>query len=141
MSRNMGPGIEREGRRAGDVIEFTVYGNKGEYTHELPAVYAVCSECEGHGTHLTPSIRDHGYSMEEFHESFDEEEREHYFRRGGMYDVTCSVCKGKRVELVVDEAILETSVRGRRLLRMWHDHLDKKAADRAEQEWERRMGC
>ncbi len=70
---------------------------------ELPAKFEVCSDCEGHGAHLTPSMREHAYSAEEFRESFDDEEAEEYCRRGGRYDVTCETCKGARVMPIVDE--------------------------------------
>lgn len=76
-------------------------GDEREVT--VPGRYEVCGTCDGHGTHLTPSIRDHAYSREEFEEAFfEEEEREAYFKRGGMYDVQCETCKGRRVVLVPD---------------------------------------
>ena len=64
----------------------------------FPSKFEVCPRCEGHGTHLNPSIGQHAYSREEFEEAFsDEEDREQYFKRGGIYDVTCEECGGKRV--------------------------------------------
>ena len=69
---------------------------------ELPAQYVVCPKCGGEGTHLHPSIGEHAYSLEEFCEEFDEEGQQEYFRRGGIYDVTCTRCAGLRVVLVVD---------------------------------------
>lgn len=70
----------------------------------LPAKNEVCWKCEGHGTHLTPSIGEYGYSAEEFMEAFDDEEdRAAYFQRGGKYDVTCEECRGKCVLPEVDE--------------------------------------
>lgn len=74
-----------------------------EEVHELPSKFEVCSRCEGHGTHLHPDIGGHAYTLEEFNESFDDEEKEEYFKRGGMYDVPCEECKGARVAAVVDE--------------------------------------
>jgi hypothetical protein len=45
--------------------------------------------------------------MEEFNESFPEDEdKDNYFRRGGIYDVQCEECKGNKVIQVVDEAHL-----------------------------------
>ena len=74
-----------------------------EIEHELPAKHAVCSRCDGYGTHLNPSIGQHAFTPEEFNESFSEpEEREEYFKRGGIYDVACEECGGARVVLVVD---------------------------------------
>jgi hypothetical protein len=76
-----------------------------EVIQTLPGKHEVCPKCEGHGTHLNPSIGSHAYSSEEFDEEFEpgSEEREHYFMRGGMYDVRCQRCNGKRVIEVVDE--------------------------------------
>lgn len=75
--------------------------NGDEFTVELPAVFQVCSDCEGHGTVLNDSMRYHAYTYDD-EEMHDPEFREEYFKRGGMYDVTCSTCKGMRVEKVVD---------------------------------------
>jgi hypothetical protein len=87
-------------------IELTIYGDDTEDSPErvveLPAKKAVCPKCDGHGSVLNPSIAQHAYTASEFEESFDEEEREHYFRRGGMYDVTCPKCHGANVIDVVD---------------------------------------
>jgi hypothetical protein len=78
-----------------------------EITHSFPSIKEVCGRCEGHGTHLTPSIGEHAYSSEEFYESFCEpEDRAEYFKRGGIYDVTCDLCHGANVVAVVDEAHL-----------------------------------
>lgn len=75
-----------------------------EVEHTFPSTNEVCHRCEGYGTHLTPSIGEHAYSMEEFNESFDDEEdRAAYFQRGGKYDVQCEVCHGNKVVEVVDE--------------------------------------
>jgi hypothetical protein len=65
----------------------------------LPAVYEVCSTCEGKGSHVNPSIDAHGISGEEFAEDPDFEES--YL--AGHYDVTCYGCGGMRVVPVVDE--------------------------------------
>lgn len=91
--------------------EITYIDSDGEEVCvSLPHKNEVCPKCEGHGTHLTESIGSHAYSQEEFEEAFPcgSEEREHYFRRGGMYDVICTVCGGKNVVLVVDEAACTT---------------------------------
>lgn len=84
-------------------IEFVTSDDEGDdVTHQLPARYEVCSRCEGHGTHLNPSIGNHAFTGEEFEREFDEEQREQYLTRGGIYDVVCEVCSSMRVELVVD---------------------------------------
>ena len=84
-------------------ILYTDNGTEVELT--LPGKFEVCDRCEGHGTHLNPSIGEHAYTPEEFAESFDDEERAEYFRHGGMYDVQCEECHGQRVVLVVDESL------------------------------------
>lgn len=73
---------------------------------EFPARYEVCARCAGHGTHLHPSISNHAYSLEEFQDLYDETDRAEYFKPGGMYDVPCEVCGGKRVVLVPDRDTL-----------------------------------
>ena len=87
-----------------DEITVKWFNDEGdEVEHTFPAVNEVCERCEGYGMHLTPSIGNHAYSMDEFRESFDEEEAEEYFRRGGMYDVQCEECHGNKVVAMVDE--------------------------------------
>jgi hypothetical protein len=82
---------------------FTLIDDAGdELECEVPGKFEVCPRCEGHGTYLNPSIGEHAYTPEEFHESFDDEEAEEYFRRGGIYDVTCEECGGARVVMVPD---------------------------------------
>lgn len=86
------------------MIKFTLEDDEGvETEYELPSKKEVCSNCKGIGTHLHPAIREHAYSMEEFQREFDDEEREAYFQRGGMYDVVCQTCHGGKVVDVVDE--------------------------------------
>lgn len=68
-----------------------------EIESTLPGKMEVCSDCGGESYVLSPSIRNHCYSQEEFDESFDDEEREEYFTRGGRYDVICPTCNGKNV--------------------------------------------
>lgn len=63
---------------------------------EYKAEYGVCPDCEGKGKYVNPAIDSHGLSSEDFEE--DPDFREDYF--GGMYDVTCRSCCGKRVILV-----------------------------------------
>lgn len=88
-------------------VELTWYDDEGdEVTHTFPSVNEVCGHCEGYGTHLNPSIGQHAYSQEEFNESFDDEGKEEYFKRGGIYDVQCEVCKGNKVVPAVDESRL-----------------------------------
>jgi DnaJ-class molecular chaperone len=128
-------------------MTITISGSDGrEYTHEWPAKFAVCDDCEGHGTVLTESIRQHAYSREEFEEAFDDDEsREAYFKRGGMFDVPCPTCKGNRVVREVDKERVSFMRHGKKLLELWEKsewaRLEDEAAYRAECEMERRMGC
>ncbi len=85
-------------------IELFDDSEEGSTEHDLPAKNALCSRCDGDGTHLNPSIGQHAYTSEEFDEAFPEgEQRAAYFQRGGMYDVRCEVCKGAKVVLEIDE--------------------------------------
>lgn len=95
---------------ARSTIKVTTIDDEGcEHEHELPARREVCPRCEGYGTHLNPSIGEHAYTREEFEESFhDPEDRAEYFKRGGIYDVTCERCKGERVIDVLDRAACTT---------------------------------
>src|SRR5579871_2228948 len=84
-------------------MEVTYWDGDDEVTVQLPSKFEVCPRCEGHGTHLNPNIGQHAYSREEFEEAFsDDEDREQYFKRGGIYDVSCEQCSGKRVIEVPD---------------------------------------
>lgn len=89
-------------------ISVTIYDEDGnEEIVDLPAKMEVCHNCEGEGYVLNESMRYHAYSAEEFYESFDEEDREEYFKRGGIYDVVCPTCKGKNVVPVIDRAFCQ----------------------------------
>lgn len=93
--------------------EFTYTNDHDEeLTVKLPVRFAVCDNCEGHGSVMNESMRQHAYTPEEFNETFhDDEDREQYFKRGGIYDVQCPTCKGKRVVHVVDEQHLTADER------------------------------
>jgi hypothetical protein len=75
-----------------------------EETHEVPGKYCVCPECEGTGYTLCDSMKGHAYTQEEFDEAFDDEAKEQYFTRGGIYDQPCKTCKGKNVVMVANVA-------------------------------------
>lgn len=113
------------------VIELTWSDEDGEdITHEFPCKNEVCPRCEGYGTHLTPSIGNHAYSQEEFYDSFDDEGREEYFKRGGIYDVQCEECKGNKVIEVVDESRL--SEEQKKLYAEYEEHEEEMARMDAE---------
>jgi hypothetical protein len=84
-------------------ILITYESDGEEVTVNFPSRNEVCDRCNGYGTHLCPGMEHHAYSYEEFNNEFDPEEQEEYFKRGGMYDVACEVCKGKNVVQVIDE--------------------------------------
>jgi len=110
-----------------------------ETAYELPSRFAVCSRCEGHGTHLAPSIGEHAYSAEEFAESFDEEEAGQYFKRGGIYDVPCEECRGRRVVEVPDEAQISRDPKLAALYARWQEQERESARSDAEDAYTRRM--
>jgi hypothetical protein len=124
------------------MVAVTVFNSETaeEYQIDLPHTREVCDRCDGHGTHLNPSIGEHAYTPEEFNDSFDDEEREQYFKRGGIYDVTCHCCKGAKVINVLcqDECKTDDQKEALRFIReaeAWAEY------DRRESEAERRMGC
>jgi len=59
----------------------------------LPFMFKVCPVCTGRGRHVNPSIDAGGLTLEDFDE--DPGFEGDYF--GGMYDVTCNLCRSKRV--------------------------------------------
>ena len=114
-----------------------VHGNECE--EELPSYRIVCPRCEGYGTHLNPSMASHAYSATEFDESFDDEQKDQYFKRGGRYDVQCEECQGEKVIDVPDEDAC-TTVEKKEILKAWKKYqreLDNMAREEAH---ERRMG-
>lgn len=117
----------------------TIENDEGdEITYEWPAMYAVCSDCEGYGMVLTESIRQHAYSAEEFAEAFDDEEREEYFKRGGRYDVQCPTCRGERVEVVLDVDRIRARGDGDALDEYYQQEQDRRQ-DEMNDRWTRRM--
>lgn len=116
-----------------------------EVEETLPAHHVVCEECEGTGFHLRGSLHGAAFSMNDFHQCFEEpEDQEEYFRHGGRYDQVCSQCKGKNVVLVVDEDAC-VSDKDKRVLQEYNDYMDTMAAidadDRATQRSEQRFGA
>ena len=84
-------------------LTITFIDNDG-IEQEMPARYIVCDRCEGHGTHTNPAVDSQGLC----HALVND----HHFMqnyRNGVYDITCTVCNGKRVELVPDEEECEPS--------------------------------
>ena len=108
----------------------TVEDDEGyECDYELPARYEVCDRCEGTGKHDHPAF-DNGITASEWAE-WDQDEREDYLR--GAYDVVCTVCKGRRVVLTVDEERLSDEQR-----KVWEKHREDQYQAAQERAAERR---
>lgn len=122
------------------IINLLTYINDDgdEIELDLPSHMEVCHDCEGHGYVLCEGMRNHAYSQEEFAESFDEEEAQEYFRRGGRYDVQCGTCHGKNVVAVVNEEALtpEQKAQYEAYLRYDYQRHQDEAEDRRTQRME-----
>lgn len=106
-------------------IEFVAMNDAGdEVTHQLPARYAVCSGCEGHGTIINPSIGNHAFTREEFDREFDDEQQIEYMTRGGIYDIACTTCNGEKVVAAVDRNACRSDEQTTKLLALY-DELEK----------------
>lgn len=104
----------------------------------LPARFAVCETCEGHGSHVNPSIDDQGLTAEDFYDDPDFEEE----YRSGSYDVPCYECQGLRVVPRVDEEALKESTDELKLaFKKWQEALEAEDQYRRERESERRYGA
>lgn len=112
-------------------------------TWTFPAAYEVCHDCEGKGRVLHPDIREHAYTPEEFHESFDDEQAEEYFKGGdGIYGVSCPTCREKRVVPRVREPYGELEKRAYARYRGEREARYREEREyRAMCEMERRYGC
>ena len=122
-------------------IQFTAETDDGDTIDcSLPGKFEVCPHCDGHGTHLREGMRGYAYTTEEFQDSFDDEEREEYFKHGGRYDVTCTECHGARVVAVVDEDACRTPEE-KATLKLYEAKLEDDYAYERECAAERRMGC
>lgn len=103
-------------------------------TMTLPSKFVVCWRCRGRGVHDHGAFSN-GISPEEFAE--DPDFREDYFN--GMYDVTCTECKGRRVLAEVEREYLNAEQQ------VFMTHWDE--SERAEAEYqsmckaEREMGA
>ena len=110
-----------------------------EIEHEFPAKNEVCPRCEGFGTHLNPSIGEHAYTIEEFNEAFfEDEDKDAYFSRGGIYDGQCQEGRGNKVVLIADEERFNEEEK--KLFEQYEESEEKRARydaeDRMTQFWE-----
>lgn len=124
-------------------ISFEIYDNDGNsHTIELPAKYEVCGRCEGEGSHVNPNVEcdGGGFTASEWNEacSEDPEFADHYF--GGLYDIKCKECDGKRVVLVIDKDAIHTDEQKEDLAKL-EKQREEEYACWCEREAERRMGC
>lgn len=131
----------------GHIITVLIQDEETESEEELdlPAKKEVCHDCQGHGTVLNESMRNHAYSAEEFQDSFDDDEQRHYFQRGGMYDVLCPTCKGVNVVDVIDREACDRDPKLKIILKRWDEQEEERARfdamDRATERMERMAGC
>lgn len=92
--------VVNEGKRT---ISIPVSGkdDEGDYEEmvEFPYKYAICDVCEGHGSHVKPSVDRDGITESERAE-WDPDEWEAY--QGGAYDQTCNNCGGTGKAIVFD---------------------------------------
>ena len=72
----------------------TVFMSDDDQEHEIPTKFEVCSRCRGTGSHVNPAIDGNGLSQEDFDEAGPEFFDDYM---GGVYDVACHECGGKRV--------------------------------------------
>jgi hypothetical protein len=74
------------------------------FDNEYPAKYVVCPRCDGEGKHTNPAIDGNGITASEMHEILNDDPDFLEDYMGGMYDIPCTECHGKRVVLEIDEA-------------------------------------
>lgn len=104
----------------------------------LPGTAAVCSKCDGTGTHVNEAIDGNGISTEDWERDWDDESKAAYF--DGAYDVTCTECNGARIEVNVDEAACKRQGLEKEL-EEYYAYLREDAEYEALCEAERRMGA
>lgn len=96
----------------------------------LPARWAICDRCHGHGTH---DAWDGGMTREEMWEQGPEFEEDYL---AGHYDAVCTVCHGSGKVLEVDEnRAAEVD------LKLYFEWVADRAAYAAEVAAERRVGA
>lgn len=123
-------------------MKFTYENAAGdEITITFPIKKAVCFDCNGEGKTLCPGMRGHAYSMEEFQDSFNEEEQAEYFKVGGRYDVTCETCHGRNVVDEIDESACERDSKLSEALSAYYAKEAEEADYQRLCQAERRMGA
>ena len=123
--------IASDARSRGPAEKPVLYMNDGS-EKELEMKWAVCSVCRGEGKHVNPAIDAGGLNAGMIDD--DPEFLEDYM--GGVYDVPCNRCSGKRVVPVVDWDALsedESKAYKKQLRSEWEDEQERLS--------EIRMGC
>lgn len=118
--------------------ELTITIHVDDADVSLPAKYEVCDCCEGHGKIVNPSIDGNGITQSEMAEILydDPDFLDNYM--GGMYDVSCPECKGKRLVQVVDYDNLDED--DKKMYDEWEmEDRAFKSEQEAEMRWE--AGC
>lgn len=101
----------------------------------IPYTWAICSRCNGHGTHVAPGIDDNGITQSEMAE-LGEDFEEGYF--SGRYDVSCVDCGGKGKEQEMDTEYFRTKYP--KEYAAWDESRIRRATYDREAAWERKMG-
>lgn len=112
-----------------------LYGENGKEI-PLPTCWAVCDRCHGEGKHSNPAIDGNGITASEMDEMcyHDEDFAENYF--GGLYDVTCHQCDGKRVMKVVNLGAMSEED-----IAEYQSEQEQRRIDELESYYERRAGA
>jgi len=119
-------------------IKFMLVDDDGaEEEFSLPAVWAICSRCQGQGKHSNPSIDGNGITSEEWNgPDWSDDDRETYLTGG--YDVACEAgCKdGKVLEVAPANQLTPEQ---RKLAARYEEHQGQIAHWDAEDRHTRRM--
>ncbi len=121
------------------VLQVALFDDDGEEELvKLPFRFVTCDLCSGRGTHVNPSIDAGGITGEQFAD--DPDFADDY--RGGVYDVTCYECGGKRVVPELDDGPTGkmTEEQTKQAAAFWRQEADRED-DLAEERAERRMGA
>lgn len=101
-----------------------------EQTASLPAIYKKCSRCpDGTVDCFEGGVTDEMREDPDFDEDY----------HNGVYSKPCPDCKGSQKILIPDEASMTQSERA--IFSQYQEHQRMWAKIRAEERYERRMGC
>ena len=71
-----------------------------EFVVEFKARFEVCPICDGHGSHVNPSIDAGGICLGGYDHDCDDEFLNDY--TNGTFDIACQTCDGRRVVPMID---------------------------------------